>query len=155
MCYELYDKKGSLRIIIDTGVKNKNLKSVAECLDEMADYIVNNGVDHILKKDYKLLIDMADNKDKYVRENSLKVFAEIYTVLGEKIWTYLKDIPLKVKGLLEQRFKTVSKKTGGLGASINSAKGGLENSLAFNKGSKGRNSIAPGLTSSLGGLKGM
>lgn len=101
MCYELYDKKGSLRIIIDTGVKNKNLKSVAECLDEMADYIVNNGVDHILKKDYKLLIDMADNKDKYVRENSLKVFAEIYTVLGEKIWTYLKDIPLKVKGLLE------------------------------------------------------
>jgi len=31
----------------------------------------------------------------------LKVFGEAYTVLGEKIWTFLKDVPLKVKGLLE------------------------------------------------------
>lgn len=74
---------------------------MAECLDEIADYIVANGVDMIQKKDYKLFIEMADNKDKGVRENSLKVFAEIYTVLGEKIWTFLKDVPLKVKGLLE------------------------------------------------------
>jgi cytoskeleton-associated protein 5 len=101
MCYELYGKKECLRIIIDSGVKNKNLKSVAECLDEVADYIVNNGVDHIMKKDYKLFVDMADNKDKSVRENSLKVFGEAYAMLGEKIWSYLKDVPLKVKGLLE------------------------------------------------------
>jgi cytoskeleton-associated protein 5 len=101
MCYELYDNKGCLRIIIDSGLKNKNLKSVAECLDEMADYIQKHGVDHLMKKDYKLLIDLADNKDKGVRETSLKVFGEAYTVLGEKIWTFLKDIPLKVKGLLE------------------------------------------------------
>lgn len=101
MCYEVYEIKGCYRIIIDHGVKNKNLKSGAECLDEIADYIVNNGVDVILKKDYKLFVDMADNKDKSVRENSLKVFGEAYTVLGEKIWTFLKDVPLKVKGLLE------------------------------------------------------
>ena len=101
MCYELYEKKGCYRIIIDSGGKNKNLKSASECLDEVADYIINNGVDHLLKKDYKLFVEMADNKDKAVRENSLKVFAEAYTVLGEKIWTYLKDVPLKVKGLLE------------------------------------------------------
>ena len=101
MCYEVYEIKGCYRIIIDHGVKNKNLKSGAECLDEIADYIVNNGVDVILKKDYKLFVDMADNKDKSVRENSLKVFGEAYTVLGEKIWTFLKDVPLIVKGLLE------------------------------------------------------
>ena len=130
MCYEVYDKKACFRLIIDTGVKNKNLKAVAECLDEISDYITQNGVDHVTKKDFKLFIDMADNKDKGVRENALKVFAEAYTILGEQIWTLLKDVPLKVKGLLEQRFKQVAKKTGGqpsgLGASINSAKGGLK-----------------------------
>ena len=130
MCYEVYDKKACFRLIIDTGVKNNNLKAVAECLDEISDYITQNGVDHVTKKDFKLFIDMADNKDKGVRENALKVFAEAYTILGEQIWTLLKDVPLKVKGLLEQRFKQVAKKTGGqpsgLGASINSAKGGLK-----------------------------
>jgi hypothetical protein len=34
-------------MIVDYGVKNKNLKSAAECLDEIADYIVSNGVDVI------------------------------------------------------------------------------------------------------------
>lgn len=101
MCYQVYDSKGCFRIIVDFGVKNKNLKSCAECLDEIADYIVANGVDIIQKKDYKLFIETADKTDKSVRENSLKVFGEIYTILGEKIWTFLKDVPLKVKGLLE------------------------------------------------------
>ena len=53
------------------------------------------------KKDFQLFIVMADNKDKGVRENALKVFAEAYTILGEQIWTLIKDVPLKVKGLLE------------------------------------------------------
>jgi hypothetical protein len=44
---------------------------------------------------------MADKKDKGVRENAVKVFGEIYVVLGEKIWTFLKDVPPMVKGLLE------------------------------------------------------
>jgi hypothetical protein len=125
MCYEVYDRKACFRLLIEAGVKNKNLKAVAECLDEIADYIAANGVDHVTKKDFQLFIVMADNKDKAVRENALKVFGEAYTVLGEQIWTLLKDVPLKVKGLLEQRFKSVSKKTGGLAQSINSAKGGL------------------------------
>lgn len=120
----MYDIKGCYRFIVDYGVKNKNLKSGAECLDEIADFIVANGVDVIQKKDYKTFVEMADNRDKGVRENSLKVFGEAYMVLGEKIWTFLKDIPPKVKGLLEERFKAVNKKSGGLGASINSAKGG-------------------------------
>jgi len=65
---------------------------------------------------------MADSSDKAVRENSLKVFAEAYTLLGEDIWRLLsKDVPVKVKGLLEARFKQVVKKAGNnLAASINS-----------------------------------
>jgi hypothetical protein len=105
----------------------------------------------------------ADNKDKGVRENALKVFAEAYAILGEQIWTLLKDVPLKVKGLLEQRFKQVCKKTGGTGGlnqSINSAKGGLQglkqtNKLEMSNGGfqNKRMTVAPGLNSSLGGMK--
>jgi len=84
------------------GVKNKNLKAVAECLDEVADFTKANGVDLITKKDFALFTTTADNNDKGVRENSLRVFAEVYAVMGEDVWRLLpKDIPLKVKGLLE------------------------------------------------------
>jgi len=39
----------------------------------------------------------------------LKVFGEAYIHLQEGIWRLIKDVPLKVKGLLEGRFKTVAK----------------------------------------------
>lgn len=38
MCYDVYDLKLCYRIMIDAGVKSKNLKAVAENLDEIADY---------------------------------------------------------------------------------------------------------------------
>jgi len=39
MCYDIYDVKLCYRIIIETGVKAKNLRSVAENLDEISEYI--------------------------------------------------------------------------------------------------------------------
>lgn len=161
MCYEVYAQKEVFRIIIDYGVKCKNLKSVAENLDEVADYINKNGVDTVTKKDFALFLVCADNSDKGVRENSLKVFAEAYALLGEDVWRMLpKDVPIKVKGLLEARFKSVVKKAGGkanLAASINS------NQIAPLKGvnpldltgseAKKRNSVNPGSALGLTGLK--
>lgn len=102
MTYLVYDKKLAYRLIIDYGVKNKNLKAVAESLDEVSEFIVANGVDNITKKDFSLFVTCADASDKGVRENALKVFAEAYTIIGEDVWMLLsKDVPLKVKGLLE------------------------------------------------------
>lgn len=43
MCYDVYDVWMCYRLIIDYGVKAKNLKSVAECLDEISDFITKNG----------------------------------------------------------------------------------------------------------------
>lgn len=107
-------------------MKSKNLKSVAENLDEISEFITKNGIDSITKKDFLLFLTLADSADKGVRESSLKVFAETYSVLGEDVWRMLgKDVPIKVKGLLEQRFKQVVKKTGGvsnpLASSINNS----------------------------------
>lgn len=74
------------------------------------------------KKDFELFLKTLDNADKSVREGSLKVFAESYSILGEEIWRLLnKDMPVKVKSLLEARFKTIGKKSGGgLNSSIRS-----------------------------------
>ena len=106
MSYEVYEVKSVYRILVDAGVKSKNLKAVGENLDEVADYFSKNGIDCCTKKDFALFLTCADNSDKGVRENALKVFGEAYTLLGEDVWRmFPKDIPIKVKGLLEARFK--------------------------------------------------
>jgi len=113
MCYEVYEAKLLYRVLIDAGVKSKNLKAVAENLDEISDYLIKHGIDTTTKKDFALFITCADSPDKGVRENSLKVFGEAYTIIGEDVWRmFPKDIPIKVKGLLESRFKQVAKRVG-------------------------------------------
>lgn len=106
MCYKVYEPKLCFKMIMVHGVGSKNLKAVAECLDIVASYVRNNGVDSITKKDFAIFLEKANSGDKNVRENTLRVFAETYKVLREDIWRLLgKDINSKVKGLLEQRFK--------------------------------------------------
>lgn len=39
LCYELYDKKALYRLIVENGVKSKNLKAASECLEEISDFI--------------------------------------------------------------------------------------------------------------------
>lgn len=63
------------------GVGSKNLKAVAECLDIVAVYVKDNGVETITKKDFAIFLEKANSSDKNVRENSLRVFAETYKVL--------------------------------------------------------------------------
>jgi len=63
----------------------------------------------------KAIAKLVDAKDGSVRENALVVLSEIYKVLDEDIWRVVGTVPLKVKSLLESRFKKVK----GLGASNN------------------------------------
>jgi hypothetical protein len=39
LCFELYDKKALFRLIIENGMKSKNLKAISECLEEISDFI--------------------------------------------------------------------------------------------------------------------
>jgi hypothetical protein len=123
MCYQVYEPKLCFKLIMTHGVGLKNLKAVAESLDILSEYIAKNGVDSITKKDFAVFLDKANSGDKNVRENTLRVFAETYKVLGEDVWRLLgKDINVKVKGLLEQRFKQVAQATG---QASNRSKGGM------------------------------
>lgn len=159
MTYDVYDVALVYRLIVDIGCKVKNQKSIAECLDEVACFIQANGIDTVTKKDFALFLQHAESSDKGLRENSLKVFAEAYLLLQEDVWRLLpKDVPTKVKGLLEQRFIQVSKKaTNTLAMSTNSQNiGGVKNPLMMSQvGGTKRMSVMAGSggMGALGGLK--
>ena len=61
-----------------------------------------------------MIAKLVDSKDSAVRENSICVLSEIYKQVDEDIWRVMGTVPLKVKGLLETRFKKVK---GGLNSS--------------------------------------
>ena len=44
---------------------------------------------------------MADSSDKGIRENALKVLAEVYKFVESDIWRIIGDVTPKVQGLLE------------------------------------------------------
>lgn len=90
------------------GAANKNLKSAAEALDEIAIYLRNTGEVPFGESHIKAIAKLVDSKDPAVRENSIQCLAEIYKVLKEDIWRVVGQVPLKVKGLMEQRFRKIN-----------------------------------------------
>lgn len=112
--FEMYDNKKTLLLLIKYGATNKNLKSAGEALDEIAICLQKMQSVPFGESQIKIIAKLVDNKDPNVRENSIVCLSEIYKVLDEDIWRVVGTVPLKVKGLLEQRFRKVK---GGLGAS--------------------------------------
>lgn len=94
---------------------SKNLKSAGEALDEIAVHLRQIQSVPFGEQQIKIIAKLVDSKDSAVRENAICVLAEIYKQVDEDIWRVMGNVPLKVKGLLETRFK----KTKGLGASSN------------------------------------
>ena len=113
-CFEMHDPKKTLLMLIKFGAQNKNLKCAAEALDEIACFLRQMQSVPFGEQQIKIIAKLVDSKDSSVRENSLAVLTEIYKVLDDDIWRVVGQVPLKVKGLLEQRFRKVK----GLGASI-------------------------------------
>ncbi len=107
--FTIYDKHKCYNYLI-AGLNSKNLKTKAECLDEIAEFLLINGVDYTTEKEIKTIAKLADNPDKNVRENSVKVMAEVYKHLDEDIWRIMGEVSTKSKGLFEQRFKNERKK---------------------------------------------
>lgn len=68
---------------------------------------------------------MADSPDKNVRENAIKLLAEVFKVMDNDIWRVIGDVTPKVKGLLEGRFKKVK----GLGMGMGLAQSNSSSNL--------------------------
>ena len=131
--FSIYDHKKTIALLFKFGIASKNLKAVAENLDELTIFISFRGLDKITEKDLQAIAKYVDSSDKAVRENSLACIAEIYKILDEKIWQVLGPLNLKVKGLLEGRFKQIKKgndpmnvSMSGANKSLNSQRGSIK-----------------------------
>ena len=128
LCFDLYDSRKCLGLIIKFGCGNKSLKSVAESLTEVTNFVKANGVDNLTEKDLKVIAKLADSGDSGVREGALSVLCEAYRHLDDDIWRVVGKVTEKVKGLLEGRFKKVK----GMNSSMSS------NNLGLTGGASGR-----------------
>ena len=51
-------------MIVVYGLNSKNLTAQAECLDEIAEFIIKFGIDYSSEKEMKLIAKMADHASK-------------------------------------------------------------------------------------------
>ena len=70
-CFELHDHRKTLILIIKYGCANKNLKSVAESLDEVSCHLAKFGLDDINEPQVKAIAKHCDSSDAGVREKAL------------------------------------------------------------------------------------
>ena len=118
----IYDNKKYVQLMFKYGVQNKNLRAVSETIEELTLYIKEHGLDNITEKDLQYMAKLADAADKGVRESALSFIGEVYKVLDEEVWRLLGPVNIKVRGLLEGRFKQVKKGSVSLmNSSINAA----------------------------------
>jgi len=126
-CFEMHDAKKTLLLLIKYGAQNKNLKSAGEALDEIAIFMRTLNAVPFGEMQIKTIAKLVDSKDASVRENAICVLSEIYKVLDEDIWRVVGTVPLKVKGLLEQRFRKVKAQHTGMELSKSSSKSNMRN----------------------------
>ena len=62
------------------------MNAIAECLDELAEFIIRNGIKYSYDKEMKLIAKLADSPYKNVRESALKALGEAFKLLDDKIW---------------------------------------------------------------------
>jgi cytoskeleton-associated protein 5 len=107
MAFDVCDKQMCYNFIVGQGLQSKNLNAIAECLDELAEFIIRNGIDYSSDKEMKLIARLADSPSKNVRESAVKALGEAFKLLDDNIWRVIGDVTPKVQGLLEARFKKI------------------------------------------------
>lgn len=97
------------------GINSKNAKSKVECIDECGSLIIDYGIDILQTKDVKVISKQVASSDANVRTSAAEAITEVYKLVGDKIWSVLGEVPDKIRGILDQRFRTVKVKNPELG----------------------------------------
>ncbi|XP_065159394.1 protein mini spindles isoform X2 [Atheta coriaria] len=95
------------------GLKSKNARQRAECLEAMALTIANHGLNICIPTPQACLKEIAkqlSDRDNSVRNGALNCAVQAYYIVGEKIFKMVGNISDKDMSLLEERIKRASKK---------------------------------------------
>jgi cytoskeleton-associated protein 5 len=107
--YSLYPLNKSFVQIMDIGLKSKNAKVRAECLDELAKLIKQNDVSVCNpSKSMPIIAKHIADRDAGVRTGAINVIAEVYILTGDAVYKYLGRIGEKEKSYLDERFKRIT-----------------------------------------------
>ena len=98
--------------IVLNGVNSKNARSKFECIEELGALIVDYGIEIVSAKDIKFISKQVNSVDNNVRSAAVVTLGEVFKIVGEKIWNLIGDVPDKVRGILDQRFRSVKVKGG-------------------------------------------
>lgn len=64
MSFDIYDRQGSYNLLCSHGLSSKNLVAIAECLDELGEFIALYGIEYSNEKEMKSVARMADHPAK-------------------------------------------------------------------------------------------
>ena len=104
---KIYPPAKLAQVLIKVILASKNLRSKAECLDELANIMAEHGINIVVPKDIISMAPFVGHADTNIRNSSVKLYTEIYKYIGEvKIWNMIgKKIEAKAKDILMQRFR--------------------------------------------------
>ncbi|KAJ8937291.1 hypothetical protein NQ318_020341 [Aromia moschata] len=96
------------------GIKSKNARQRAECLDVMGSIIEDFGITVCMPSPAACLKEVAkqiSDRDNSVRNAALNCVVQAYNIVGEKVYKMVGNISDKDMSLLEERIKRSSRKT--------------------------------------------
>lgn len=94
------------------GIKSKNARQRAECLEEIANMIATLGVGVIQPTPASGLKDIArqiSDRDNGVRNAALNAVVQVYYFEGERVYKMIGVLPDKIQSLLDERIKRAGK----------------------------------------------
>ncbi|XP_048524005.1 protein mini spindles [Dendroctonus ponderosae] len=111
-----------LCVYVMEGVKSKNARQRAECLEVMGSMIERYGVTVCQPSPAICLKEVAkqiSDRDNSVRNAALNCVVQVFNIVGEKVYKMVGNISDKDMSLLEERIKRTSRKTVILKSEVN------------------------------------
>ncbi|OJA21598.1 hypothetical protein AZE42_01673 [Rhizopogon vesiculosus] len=97
-------------LLLEHGLKSKVSKTRQGALDEIGNLLKRNGMSACNQpgKAFPVLGSMIADKDSAVRKSALSALSEVYSLIGEKVWSLVGPLSSKDKTQLEERLRRVA-----------------------------------------------
>ncbi|KAJ3744640.1 microtubule associated protein [Lentinula detonsa] len=106
---KVYAYSHVFQLLLEYGLKSKVAKTRQGTLDELAILLKKSGISACdPSKAFPVIASMISDKDSSVRKSALTVLSEGFTIVGEKVWTYVGHLPPKDRTQLEERLRRVA-----------------------------------------------